>query len=78
VAVVACLKVEGEGKGEKWNHLDEAELVVQGFSLRSSGEGDWPMAKMAGHGSRERKKRREGGSSKLGCGQKQKGWPRLL
>ena len=53
VAVVACLKVEGEGKGEKWNHLNEAELVAQGFGLRSSGEGDRTMALMARRG-RER------------------------
>uniref|UniRef100_A0A0D9Z9S5 Uncharacterized protein n=1 Tax=Oryza glumipatula TaxID=40148 RepID=A0A0D9Z9S5_9ORYZ len=38
---------------EKWNHLGEAELVAQGFGLRSSGEGDRPVAPMAGHG-RER------------------------
>nr|BAD05434.1 hypothetical protein [Oryza sativa Japonica Group] len=32
----------GRGEGEKWNHLGEAELVAQGFGLRSFGEGDRP------------------------------------
>jgi hypothetical protein len=56
VVVAAYPKVEGEGKGEKWNHLGEAELVAQGFGLRSFGEGDRPTVVMAGHGSRERKR----------------------
>jgi hypothetical protein len=55
VVVAVYLKVEGEGKGKKWNHLDEAELVARGFGLRSSGEGDRPVVLMAGHG-REREK----------------------
>ncbi len=51
--MAAYLKVEGKGKGEKWNHLGETELVAQGLGLRNSGEGDLPVALMAGHG-RER------------------------
>ena len=31
VAVVVYFKVEGEGKGEKWNQLVEAKLMARGF-----------------------------------------------
>ena len=55
VAMVAAMGWKKRGKREKWNHLGEAELVAQGFGLRSSNEGDRPGAVMAGHG-RERER----------------------
>ncbi len=62
---------KGEGKGEKWNHLVEANLMARWFGLRSSGEGDRVVAAMAGHG---RERERDG--ALIVC-REGEGWPAI-